>query len=318
MEGCRIKELKDLITRQYSNITGLMIKFNDQIVFESYFSGFDENDTFHVASITKSITSALVGIAIDRGKIESADQRVLDFFSEYKIKRRETTIQKITIKNLLTMTAPYKFTSEPYTKVYSSDDWTASALNLLGGKKVIGDFKYTTVGTQILSGILERATGQSVLDFARENLFAPLKIKVSGSTAIKTREDYFAFIRNKNASGWASDPQGVNTAGWGLTLSARDMMKIGELYLNDGGFHEKKIISSRWIKESTEEQSRFNELSYGYLWWILDDDSFAAIGDGGNIIYISRRSHVIVTITSTFMARARDRLELINTILEWL
>jgi len=318
MNDCRKKELNDLIIRKYSNITGLMVSKNEQIVFESYYRGFGMKDTFHVASVTKSILSGLIGIAIDRGKIKNIDQKVLDFFPEYRIKRRETTIQNVTLRHLLTMTAPYKFKSEPYTKVYSSDDWTLSALDLLGGKNEIGEFKYTTVGIQILSGVLENATGQYVSDFASDNLFVPLEIKPPKSVKILDRQDYFKFIKNGNVSGWASDPRGVNTAGWGLALSVRDMMKIGRLYLNNGKYKENQLISSEWIEKSTEVQSKFNDLSYGYLWWVLNDRCYAAIGDGGNIIYVSRERNVVVTITSTFMPRAKDRLELIHTILNYI
>ena len=112
------------------------------------------------------------------------------------------------------MTAPYKYKSEPYTKVYSSDDWVKAALDLLGAKG-IGEFNYSTVGTHILSGVLTNATGQSVHDFATENLFKPLAIKASNTT-IQNKEDYFAFLKDKYVTGWIIDPKGVNTAGWGL------------------------------------------------------------------------------------------------------
>ena len=146
-------ELNTLIGEEYSNIAGVVVKRNNEIVFENYYDGYNQNDTIHVASITKSIISALIGIAIDKGFIKSIEQNILDFFQGYEIRRGEKTIQKITIKDLLTMTAPYKFKYEPYTKVYSSNDWTKAALYLLGGKGKIGEFKYTTVGLQILSGI---------------------------------------------------------------------------------------------------------------------------------------------------------------------
>ena len=114
----------------------------------------------------------LFGIAIDKGYIKNLDEKVIDFFPNYKIKKREKTIQHITIKNLLTMTAPYKYKSNPYTKFFSSADWVTSSLDLLGGSGKIGDFRYAPViGIDILSGILINTTGQSVLEFAQDNLF---------------------------------------------------------------------------------------------------------------------------------------------------
>ena len=131
-------------------------------------------------SVTKSILSALIGIAVDKGYIRSLDQKVLDFFPDYTPKRGEKTAQRVTIRDMLTMTTPFKYKSAPYTKYFSSDDWVKSALDLLGGKGEIGQFRYTPlIGPDILSGILTSVTGQSALEFAYENLFSPLGINVT-------------------------------------------------------------------------------------------------------------------------------------------
>lgn len=308
-------ELQELIKVQYNNITGVVVVKDDKIAFEKYFDGFNQNSTVHVASVTKSIISALVGIAIDQGAITSIEQNVLDYFPDYKTKRGENTIQKITIKNLLTMTAPYKYKYEPYSKVYSSDDWTEVVLDMLGGKGEIGVFKYTTIGIQILSGIISKATGQSVLDFATENLFKPLDITVPYNVTISNKDEYFSFLKDKDVSGWVIDPKGFNTAGWGLALSTSDMAKIGQLYLNKGKSNGKQILSSKWIENSTKEHIRWGELLYGYLWWIIDCDNrscYAAIGDGGNVIFVSSEKKMVVAISSRFLPRAKDRIELIK------
>ena len=308
------KELIEIIQNDYNNIAGIVIHENDEITFENYFHGYKENDTIHIASVTKSVLSILVGIAINKGFIKSVDQSVLDFFPDYTIKKREKTIQKVTIRHLLTMTAPYKFKSEPYTKVYSSEDWTKSVLDLLGGKTLSGDFKYTTIGLQLLSGLLINATGKSVLHFATENLFSPLNIKPPNNFRIHNKGEHFAFLKDKYVDGWVIDPEGVNTSGWGLTLTTRDIAKIGQLYLNKGKWNDRQIISSKWIEESTRKHSNLGELLYGYLWWIIDDKKkcYAAIGDGGNIIYVDSEKKMIIAITSRFMPRAKDRIEFIR------
>jgi CubicO group peptidase (beta-lactamase class C family) len=239
----------------------------------------------------------------------------LEFFPDYTVKRGEKTIQNITIKNMLTMTAPYKYKWEPYTKVYTSDDWTKAALDLLGGKSGLGEFKYSTIGIQILSGILANATGQSDLDFATENLFEPLGIQAPHNAIINCKEEYFAFLQDRYVRGWAVDPKGTNTAGWGLALTPRDMAKIGQLYLNGGLWNGKQLLSSKWIGDSTKESSRWGELPYGYLWWIVDNKEqgcYAALGDGGNAIFVNPEKKMVIAIASRFMPCAKDRIELIG------
>lgn len=311
MNNNPVTNLEDLIKNDYPNIAGIAIAKNESLVYEKYFNGYTKHDVLHVASVTKSIISVLIGIAVEKGSIKTIEQKVLDFFPDYTIKRGEKTIQNVTIKNLLTMTAPFKYKSEPYTKVYSSDDWVKAALDLLGGKRGIGEFKYSTVGINILSGILANATGQSVIDFSKENLFKPIGINAPNNTFIKNKEDYLAFLKDKYVTGWISDPKGVNTAGWGLTLTPRDMVRIGQLYLNDGVWNGNKILSSNWVKDSTSEKSRWGELPYGYLWWIVDD-GYAALGDGGNVIYINPKKEMVIAVASRFMPRAKDRIELIR------
>ncbi|GAA6154285.1 serine hydrolase domain-containing protein [Pseudoteredinibacter isoporae] len=314
----RGKGLEALIQQEYSNISGLAISIGDQLEYEYYADGYAQDSSTHIASVTKSILSLLVGIAVERGAIKSIEDRVLDYFPFYQLKRGEKTIQQLTIRHLLTMVAPYKFRSEPYTKVYTSNDWTVAALDLLGGKGNVGDFKYTTVGLQVLSGIITHATGQSVLEFANNNLFEPLDIKVSQNIRIQDKSTYLSFLKEAVTSGWVIDPAGVNTAGWGLTLTTGDMVKIGQLCLKKGTWKNKKIVSAEWINNSVRKHSFLDKKAYGFLWWIIDDVSgtYAAIGDSGNIIYVSTQHEMVVAITSQFKPRAKDRIELITKYIE--
>lgn len=306
-------ELEALIQKEYANIASIVVIKNGTTILEHYFNGYTQQDRIHIASVTKSVLSMLVGIAIDKGYIESVNQKVLDFFPHYIIKKREKTIQQVTIRHLLTMTAPFKFRSEPYTRVYSSDDWTTSVLDLLGGKTLKEEFKYTIIGLQVLSGILTTATGASLSAFAAEHLFSPLGIQQPENVPIHNKEEYMAFLKDKPVSGWVSDPQGVNTAGWGLALTTMDIAKLGLLYLNKGIWSNIQIVSSEWIEMSTKMHSQCNDLSYGYLWWIIEDNKcFAAIGDGGNIVYVDNELNVVVAIASTFMPRAKDRIKFIK------
>ena len=314
------KDLENIIINGYNNIAGMIVQKDGVLLFERYFNGYTAADPIHIASVTKSVFSALVGIALDKGYIHSLDQKVLEFFLDYKVKEGEKTIQKITIKDMLTMTAPYKYETEPYEAFFASENWIEAALDLLGGNGQIGEFVYSAmVGTQILSGILANATRQPIIDFAAENLFAPLGIAISQNVVFRSKEEQIAwYMESKKPSGWVVDPQGINTAGWGLTMTAAEMAKIGQLYLNGGTWDSKQIIPSGWIEESTKVHSRWGSLLYGYLWWIIDakEHSFAAMGDGGNVIYVNPKKNMVIAIASLFVPDARDRIALIKEVIE--
>ena len=106
-----------------------------KLVYEKYFNGCTRESQVHVYSVTKSIISILIGVAVDRGYIQSVDQKVLDFFPKYIVRKRENTIQNITVKDMLTMTAPYKYRFfAPYVKYFTSEDWVKFSLDRLGGR----------------------------------------------------------------------------------------------------------------------------------------------------------------------------------------
>lgn len=316
----KIAEMEAIVAADYSNMAGMVIMKEGKAVYEKYFCGCTEADRIHVFSVTKSILSILIGIALDKGYIHSVDQKVLEFYPEYTVKKGEKTIQNVTIKDMLTMTAPYKYKSNPYTKYFTSMDWVKFSLDVLGGKGQIGEFRYAPiVGPDILSGILERAAGQSVFEFAKEYLFAPLGITVEKTITFHSKEEQMAFYKATDISCWVAGPTGVNTAGWGLTLSPMDMAKIGQLFLNGGVWNGNRIVSEKWVSDSTSEQSRWKQrdLPYGYLWWINEQDNgYAAMGDGGNIIYVSPDKNMVVASTSLFYPRAKDRIEFIKKYVE--
>lgn len=322
MDEEKVTGLEKKINNDYSNIAGMVVLKDGKTLYENYFNECTADSRIHVYSVTKSIISILIGIAIDKGYIKSIDQKVLDFFPDYIVKRREKTIQNVTLKNLLTMTAPYKYKlAPPYIKYFTSDDWVKFALDLLGGSGHIGEFRYTPlIGPDILSGILVKTTGQSVFDFAAENLFSPLGITVESNVIFHSKEEQLAFNKAKNISGWVADSTGINAGGWGLTLSPIDMAKIGQLYLDGGMCSGKQIVSARWIDESTREHSRWEKLNlpYGYLWWIGNDKEhgYAAMGDGGNIIYVNTKKKMVVSIASLFVQNAKDRIGLIKEYIE--
>ncbi|MGE5677592.1 MAG: serine hydrolase domain-containing protein [Pseudomonadota bacterium] len=308
--------LENTIRSEHGNILGIIVQKGGSSVYEGYFNDFSAADTVHIMSVTKSITSALVGIAAEQGYIKSIDQKVLDFFPDYTPKRGEKTAQEVTIRHLMTMTAPYKCKGEPYSKVYTSDDWTKASLDFLGSRAgITGQFRYSTFGMQILAGILTRATDMSLVDFAYINLFEPLGIPKPQNTIIRDKEEHIAFVRDKHVSGWITDPKGVNTAGWGLCLTVGDMAKFGQLYLNGGIWKGKHILTEEWIKESTVVHSYWDELPYGYLWWpVKESVQYAAIGTSGNIILVDPDNDMVVAVAASFLpsANSAKRLDFIR------
>ena len=308
-------------TGNESNICQIYAIKNGSVVFNDCWCGYKANDAVNVMSVTKSVMALLIGIAIDKGYIRSVDQQVIDFFPDYTVKRGEKTIYKVTLRHLLTMTAPYKYRSEPWTKVCTSEDWTKAALDLLGGRNgITGEFKYATLGIQILSGVIQNASGMKCIDFANQYLFAPLGIPEHTIHGASDKDDQFDFLMNKapKKNEWYSDPKDTVTAGWGLCLSAKDMAKIGVLILNNGEYDNKRIISTNWIEEMTAPRialgERFGNMHYGYLWYRPHKDKriVAAIGDGGNVIYVNIEQNISIGVTGTFRPRIFDRIGFIE------
>ena len=308
-------------TANESNICQIYVIKDGKTVYDDCWRGFKTEDSTNVMSVTKGVMALLAGIAMDKGCIKSVDQKVLEFFPDYQIKRGEKTICDVTVRHLLTMTAPYKYRSEPWTKVCTSDDWTKAALDLLGGRSgIAGEFKYATLGIQILAGIIENASGTRCIDFANDNLFLPLGIPAHKIHGPSDKDDQFEYLMNKKPRSpeWFSDPQDTVTAGWGLCLSARDMALIGEMVLNGGVSDGKRILSESYINDMLTPHlklgDRFGYMEYGYLWYkpYEDRNVFAAIGDGGNVIYVNKEENVAAGVTGTFKPLIFDRVEFIE------
>ncbi len=318
-------ELHKLISEQEKNICQI-VGYKDGIeIYHDTWNGFTMTDTCHVMSVTKSVASLLIGIAIDQGLIQSVDQPVLDFFPDYRVKRGEKTIQKVSIKNLLTMSAPYKYKYEPWSKICSQEDWTVAALDYLGGRSgITGEFKYSTLGIHILTGIISKTSGMTTVDFANCYLFEHLGVKAHKNYLAETAQEHKEFVISKAPKDnvWFCDPKGVGAAGYGLCLSAEDMAKIGQLCLNRGLYNGQRIISEEWIEESTKVHSKcggqFQNMYYGYLWWIIDEKKniYSAIGNSGNVIYINSAKNIVVAVTASFKPTVFDRIEFIQKYIE--
>ena len=245
-----MEKIREVVGKEYANTLGIIAYKNGEKVIEEYFKGAHENESVHTFSIVKSVVAILVGIAIDKGYLEGVHQKVIDFFPEYKLKRNQEQLKEVTIENFLTMTVPYKFKSEPWTKVCTSEDWGGKVLEQVGGKEQIGEnFHYSTLGIQVLSNVLAKATDMSLKEFATKYLFEPLEIPDVPDANVYDRASQEAFYKARDNRGWVKDPSGYYTTGWGLSLTTDDFAKIGVLVLNNGLYIGKRILSEQYIRE---------------------------------------------------------------------
>lgn len=319
------EELHTLIKDLQPNICQVACYKDGKEVYSDEWNTYKKTDTCHVMSATKSIVALLVGIAIDKGFIKSIEQPVLDYFPDYKIKRGEKTIQKVTIKHLLTMSAPYKYKYEPWTKICSSGDWAVATLDFLGGRKgLTGEFKYSTLGIHILTVIISKTSGLKAVDFANMYLFEPIGVEKHSNYSAETAKEHkhFTMCKEPKENVWFCDPQGIGAAGYGLCFSAIDMAKIGQLCLDKGVCNGRQIISSKWIEEMTRPNyqcgKEFGNMMYGQLWWIVDEKKhiYAALGNSGNVIYVNPTKNLVIAVTSYFKPTIFDRVDFIQKKIE--
>jgi CubicO group peptidase (beta-lactamase class C family) len=267
---------------QSKNLTvhSLLVVYRGVIIAEEYSPPYQQASKHAIYSVTKSIVSGLVGIAIDKGYLEGVDQPVLPFFPEYHLGIEKTRKQDLTIEHLLTMSSGLADASEG---LDAQQDWIKYILDLPLISEPGSEFSYNSGNTHLLSAILQKSSSLSTRDFADVFLMKPIGI-----------QDYT----------WERDPQGINLGGWGIRMTSRDMARIGYLYLNQGVWDGTQVIPSEWVDASTQAYFTVPNplepwgLSMGYSWWIHDDGPFAAHGSGGQFIYVIPDADLVVVITA--------------------
>jgi CubicO group peptidase (beta-lactamase class C family) len=288
----------------YPDRHSLLIYRNHTLVLEDYFAGRDgdwgrdlgivnHNDaTLHdLRSISKSVTSACIGLAIRQGSIKSVDQPIFDFLLDYSRYCNEGR-EKLTIRHLLTMSSGLEWDEERLdimndeNKMDFSDDPIGFALN----RKIVAApgtlWRYNSGSTEILGAVLWKATGKDLNEFARENLFEPMGI--AGAC-------------------WNRFPRyNAPLAACGLRMTSRELLKFGILYLDDGQWEGKQILPKKWVEESlTMAIKRPDEGGYGYFFWIIEfdvDDSkiviHGAAGNGDQRMFIDKKNDMIIVTTA--------------------
>ena len=266
------------------NVRTVTVTRNGYILLEAARQPFTLEMANEVKSVTKSVTGALIGIAIHEGYIKDVKQPVLSFFPEMTIANRDKEKEAITIEDLLTMQpgldcADEKLGNGPLGSIEQSKDWVHFALDLPMASPPGRNLVYCTAAPHILSAILGKATGMSMQEYAQSRLFAPLGITASDIS-------------------WGSDPQGITLGGYGLTIKPRDMAKLGLLYLYGGKWEGKQIVPQEWVAESSRAHATGqNDKDYGYLFWIYPSH-FAAEGLGQQKIMVVKDHNMVVVVTA--------------------
>jgi CubicO group peptidase (beta-lactamase class C family) len=294
----------DVRAGKFVKIGSVLVARHGKLVYEGYFDG-DASTLRDTRSATKSITDALIGIAIDERKLSGVDARVLALLPERARKMQNPDPRKsaITVEDFLTMSSPLECddwndaSRGNEERMYIVEDWAQFILDLpIRGRMHVGEkveappygrnFSYCTGGVFTLSEVLGKVTGMRTDRYAQEKLFGPL-----GITGVE----------------WVYSPMNVPQTGGGLRLSSRDLLKIAQLFLDAGQWHGRRIVSEAWVKTSTAPHARIDEMTeYGYLWWLksfkVGDKSYPAFfmsGNGGNKVVAIPALDMTAVITST-------------------
>ena len=268
---------------QLPKLRSLLIAVDGRIVGERYYHGATRARPANVKSVSKSIISALVGIAIAEGKLEGPQQRIAGFFPRELRDSAQAAKRDITIADLLSMRAGLESTSfDGYGPWVTSANWVRFAL----GRPIVADrggpMIYSTGNTHLLSAILTKATGMSTWAYARRKLGAPLGIEIPS---------------------WPRDPQGIYFGGNDMRLTPRAMVAVGELYRNRGRVGRRQVVPASWVDSSfvVRAYSPFNGHGYGWGWWARDAGAYRvhfAWGYGGQLIFVVPALRATVVMTS--------------------
>ncbi len=287
MDSAKLEAMINYIEEQQFAIDSILVIRNGYIVEEKYLS--TQNDTPHqIYSCTKSIISALIGIAIREGYIDSVDQKVVNFFPERNISNLDSRKQAMSLEHLLSMTTglewnelniPYSSQNSVY-QLRRSNNWVQFILDRPMVAEPGTTWTYNSGASHLLSAIIAQTTGNSTLAFAQKHLFEPLGIS--------------------NVH-WSTDPQGIFLGGSSIRLTTRDMAKFGYLYLNNGTWNGEKTVPAEWTNKSTRKFISLSEYTdYGYQWWIFPQlDVYSAIGYGGQWIVVIPKYDIVVVFTAS-------------------
>lgn len=274
----------------------LLVIKDGYLVYENYYGTGGIHKSTNLWSVTKSFSSALIGVLMDQSTIRSTDEFMKELMPAYP------EFNDITLQHVLTMTTGLSWDEQGprWVEWVFSDDWVASAL-ARGQVNDPGEkFYYSSGNSHFLTSLVYYITGETPAKLAIEHLFDPM-----GITFLELIEPitYYNWNDYKKplSQTWRKDPKGIECASFGLYLTARDMAKFGFLYLNRGRWDDKQLISENWVKTSTKdhETNIYGRYSYGYQWYITYVDghpAFLASGFGGQIIGVVPSLDLVVVL----------------------
>lgn len=287
---------------ELERLFGLLVIKDGYLIAEDYFNEGSIDQKARIQSATKSVTSALVGIALDRGCLDNVDQKMIDFFPEVADQVTDPRKREITIRQMLRMRAGYP------SEESHPDLWegllSGRYVPLIEGFPLVADpgteFHYSNLTSNWLGIIVDRACGMHLKEYAEEHLFSAIGVE---------------------AGEWGTDWDGHNNGCGDLHLTARDMARFGLLYLDDGQYEGSQIVPSDWVQASLQTYSegardnigRFRDIGYGYHWWSAtagDHSVNFAWGHGGQLIVLVDDLDMVVVVTA-------DPFYLVNTSESW-
>ena len=290
MDSAKINEMFNYIKLSKLDIHSILIVRNGYLVTEGYFYPYRKEYRHILNSATKSITSALVVLALENGFIKSIDQKVVDIFPGMEIKNLDDRKKNMTIRHLLTMTAGLEWSETgaygaPYdsnTQMWAGENQLQYLLDKPMKEEPGKSFYYNSGASHALSAIVQKTTGRASLEYATERIFKPLGI--SGIS-------------------WGTDKQGINSGSSRIFMKPEDLAKYGLLYLNKGKWEDKQLIPEKWVEESTRKQiDTPNGLAgrhgYGYQWWQNRFGGNSARGFAGQYLFVVPEHNLVAVFTS--------------------
>ncbi|QDV25148.1 serine hydrolase domain-containing protein [Aureliella helgolandensis] len=285
-QGVSTKAIREFIERadqEVQSLHSMMLVRHGQVVAEAWWAP-ESADKPHVLwSLSKSFTSTAVGLAVAEGKL-SVDDLVLSFFPDESPAEPSANLKSMRVRDLLTMTAGH----QAEVKLTKEEPWTKSFLEHEVPHKPGTHFQYNTPATYMLSAIVQKVTGQTVLEYLQPRLFDPLGI---------------------SAPRWDASPQGISIGGYGLFLKTEDLAKFGQLYLQHGQWEGEQIVPAQWIAQATSKQvsngsdpSRDWDQGYGFQFWRCRHNAFRGDGMNGQFCVVLPDEDAVVVMT----ANARD------------
>ncbi len=297
-----IYKLFSQLNDRENKIHSVLLVKGDQIIIEEYLNGQVIDQKHDLRSATKSIISILLGIAIDKGFIDSVNDPISKYLkSPLPKKNLDDRKEKITIKHLLTMSSGLdcndwdKKSKGQEDKVYKKKDWIQYTLDLPMVNEPGTVSSYCSMGVVLLAEIISQASGMTIDKFAEQYLFNPMDIN----------NVYWGHTSGKK----------VIPSGKRLYMTSRDMAKIGQLVLNNGKWNGKQIVPEKWIEESTMLKTKITGIDYGYLWWNIPFKahgktfiSITAAGNGGQYIMIFPELDMVAVFTGGAYNSQEDKL----------